>query len=310
MGTYWDWDTWVVPVINGQPHDWLPNASGLVWLGKGKILFSEIKDHDIHMAIVAAEESRAGARDVYVPASDRGMAHRSYPSPDGKWVLVVEMDRAQWLPCRLVPMDGGSPGRQVGPSNGGCTSAAWSPDGRFMYLNSSAGGVFHIWRQQFPDGRPEQVTSGPTEEEGIALAPDGRSFITAVGRRQSSVWLHDSGGERRVSLEGYSFDPKFTPDGKKLCYRILKGALPISDPSELRVVDLESGRNESVLPGSPSPGCRRRVTTSRRTAWQVVVTALNHEGKHRLWVAPLDRRTPPHEIPNVEGQQPAVRAER
>ncbi len=304
MGTYWDWDTWVVPVINGQPHAWLPNASGLVWPEKGKILFSEIKDHDIHMAIVAAEESRAGARDVYVPASDRGMAHRSYPSPDGKWVLVVEMDRAQWLPCRLVPMDGGSPGRQVGPPNGGCTSAAWSPDGRFMYLNSSAGGVFHIWRQPFPNGRPEQVTSGPTEEEGIALAPDGRSLITAVGRRQSSVWLHDSAGERRVSLEGYSFDPKFTPDGRKLCYRILKGALPISDPSELRVVDLESGRNEAVLPGFAVTGMPSAGYDISADSRQVVVTALDRDGKYRLWVVPLDRRTPPREVPNVEGQQP------
>ena len=304
MGTYWDWDTWVVPVINGQPRDWLPNASGLVWREKGKILFSEVKNHDIHMAIVASDESRAGARDVYVPASDRGMAHRSYPSPDGKWVLVVEMDRAAWLPCRLVPIDGSSPGRQVGPASAGCTSAAWSPDGKWMYLNSSAGGVFHIWRQQFPDGRPEQITSGPTEEEGIAVAPDGRSFITAVGRRQSSVWLHDSGGERRVSLEGYSFDPKFTPDGKKLCYRILKGALPISDPSELRVIDLASGRNESVLPGFAVTGMPSAGYDISADSRQVVVTALDHEGKHRLWVAPLDRRTPPREIPNVEGQQP------
>jgi len=29
-------------------------------------------------------------------------------------------------------------------------------------------------------GGPEQVTPGPTEEEGIAMAPDGRSFVTAV----------------------------------------------------------------------------------------------------------------------------------
>ena len=94
MGAHWDWDTWVVPVISGQPRLWLPNASGLVWLDKGRLLFSEVKNNDIHMATVTSEESRAGERDVYVPASDRGMAHRSYPSPDRRWALVVEMDRA------------------------------------------------------------------------------------------------------------------------------------------------------------------------------------------------------------------------
>ena len=244
------WDTWVVPVLGGQPQLWLPNASGLIWLERGKILFSGIKDNEIHMAIVAAQESRDGERDIYVPAGSRGMAHRSYPSPDGKWALVAEhAPGALWLPCRLVPTDGSSAGRQVGPPSAGCTSGAWSPDGKWMYLNSSAGGAFHIWRQRFFDGQPEQITSGPTEEEGIAMAPDGRSFITAVGLRQSSVWIHDSTGERQVSLEGYSYDPKFTPDGKKLCYRILKGVLPVSDPTELRVVELDSGRNDALLPG-------------------------------------------------------------
>ncbi len=298
------WDTWAVPIINGQPRLWLPNASGLVWVDKGTILFSEIKDNDIHMAVVTAEESRAGERDIYVPAGDRGMAHRSYPSPDRKWVLVVEMDHAIWLPCRLVPMDGGSTGRPVGPAGSGCTSAAWSPDGKWMYLNSSAGGTYHIWRQRFPDGQPERITSGLTEEEGLAMAPDGHSLITAVGLRQSSVWIHDASGERQVSLEGYSFDPKFAPNGKELCYRILKGAAPRSDPSELRVVELDSGRNEALLPGFAVTGAPGKAYDISADGREVVVTALDSEGHHRLWVAPLDLRSPPHQIPNVQGEDP------
>ncbi len=298
------WDTWVVSVISGQPQLWLPNASGLVWLEKGKLLFSEIKDNDIHLALEAAEESRAGERDIYVPASSRGMAHRSYPSPDGKWALVVEMDRNVWLPCRLVPMDGSSASREVGPLDAGCTFAAWSPDGKWMYLSSGAGGAFHTWRQRFPDGQPEQITSGPSEEEGIAMAPNGGSFITAVGTRQSAVWIHHPTGERQVSLEGYSYDPKFTPDGKRLCYRILKGTLPLSGASELRVVESDSGRNEALLPGFPVTGPRGLAYNISPDGQEVVVSALDHGGKHRLWVAPLDRRSPPRQIPNVEGEQP------
>src|SRR6202011_5554099 len=60
------WDTWVVPVLGGEPRLWLPNASGLVWIDKSKLLFSEIKDNSVHMAIVTADESRAGLRDLYV----------------------------------------------------------------------------------------------------------------------------------------------------------------------------------------------------------------------------------------------------
>jgi hypothetical protein len=107
-----NWDTWVVPTAGGRPRLWLENASGLMWLDKRRLIFSAIR-HDIHMGVVTADEIGGGARDVYVPAGRRGMAHRSYVSPDRKWTVIVEMDRGDWLPCRLVPTDGGSPGRVI-----------------------------------------------------------------------------------------------------------------------------------------------------------------------------------------------------
>jgi serine/threonine protein kinase len=132
----YNYDTWVVPVLGGEPRLWLPNSSGLAWIDKSRLLFSEIKT-GIHLAAVTAEESRAGQRDLFVPAHERGMIHRSYPSPDGNWALLVEMDeRTTFLPCRLVAIDGGSPSRQVGPPGATCTFAAWSPDGRWMYFSS------------------------------------------------------------------------------------------------------------------------------------------------------------------------------
>jgi Tol biopolymer transport system component len=300
------WDTWEVGVVGGQPHLWLRNASGLTWTGPNSVLFSEFKK-GVHMGIVAAAENRAGERDIYLPAGERGMAHRSYASPDEKWALVVEMDRSFWLPCRQVPMDGSSPGRQVGPPDARCTSAAWSSDGKWMYFSANAGGTFHIWRQRFPAGRPEQITSGPTEEEGIAVAPDGRSFITSVGLSQSAVWLHDSSGERQISLEGYSWDPKFSPDGKSLYYLVLKGALPGFDASQLWVADLASGRRELLLPGVAIGGILSGVSgisyDVSPDGHQIVVSGIDNEDKHRLWVVDTDGRSP-RQIAAIEGTMP------
>ena len=298
------WDMWAVPVLGGEPRLWLPNASGLVWIDKSKLLFSEIKDQRQHMAIVTSDESRAGSRDLYVPPHERGMIHRSYPSPDGKRMLMVEMnERGAIDRCRMAPMDGSSTGQQVGPPSGSCTFAAWSPNGEWMYFSSDSGGAFHTWRQRFPDGQPEQITSGPTEEEGLALAPDGRSFITAVGLTQSSIWLHDGGGDRQISLEGYAFAPKFTPDGKRLLYNVRKGA-----SSELWVAELDSGRSEPLLPGFAVARGSYGSYDIAPDGRQVVVASPDGDGKLRLWLAPLDRRSPPRQIPNIEGEQPVFGA--
>jgi Tol biopolymer transport system component len=297
------WDTAVVPTLGGAPQPWLRNASSLAWTGPQKVLFSEIKS-GLHMGIVAAQESRIGARDVYFPESERWMAHHSYSSPDGKWVLVVEMDEDhRWLPCRLAPMDGGTKGRYVGPLGGGCTAAAWTPNGKWMYFTSDHGGVNHIWRQRFPDGRPEQVTSGPTEEEGIAMAPDGRSFVTAVALQSISLWIHDAKGEHQVSLEGNGLNPRFTPDGKKLCYTIVR-ELPNQfawhrNPGELRVADLESGRSEPLVPGLPV--LEYDFSADGRL---VVISTPDSEGKPQLWVMPFDRSSPPVQITSLVGSSP------
>jgi serine/threonine protein kinase len=291
------WDTWLFPTLDAKPKLWLENASGLAWTGKEKVLFSEIRTGQ-HMALVASQESRAKEHNVYNPKADNGMAHRSYPSPDGKWALVAEMD-IRWLPCRIVPVDGSSSGRVVGPPSGACTFAAWSPDGKWMYFTSSANGGFHIWRQRFPSGSPEQITTGPTEQEGIAITPDSRFLITAVGQRQRPLMLHPAGRDRQISLEGYAYQPKFTPDGKLLIYRILKGADVYSDPTQLWVAEPGSGHSEQLLPGFSLFGSGSYdVSADGR---RVVVSARDSKGRPGLWLAQLDRRSPPRQIPGVEG---------
>ena len=51
------------------------------------------------------------------------------------------------------------------------------------------------------------MTFGATEEEGVAVSPDGRTLITSAGIQESTVWLHDSQGDRQVSGEGFASVP-------------------------------------------------------------------------------------------------------
>ena len=291
------WDTWTVPVLGGQPRLWLPNASGLNWLDPDHLMYSQITNGE-HMAVVNSDLSRAHGHTVYDPEPLLGMAHRSYISPDHKWVIVVKMTGNLWDPCRLVPFDGSTPGVPIGAADSACTAAAWSPDGRWMYLNTNSGRAFHIWRQRFPDGKIEQLTSGPTEEEGIALAPDGKSLVTAVGMRRSSVWLHDARGDRVLTAEANAAlgDPRggspLSLDGRKLYYliRSAPGREILSNLAvgELWEMDLQSGATQAMLPGfsvtefSLSPD-----------GHEIAFSALAGDGTQRIWVAPLDRSSAP-----------------
>jgi len=294
-----NWDTWVVPVLAGEAERWLPNASGLVWTTPERVMFSEIKSGE-HMALVTSNESRRESRDIYLPPHERGMVHRSYLSPDGKWVLMVEMDNGEWAPCRVIPAAGGSVGKLVGLASAPCTSGAWSPDGKWLYLSLHHQNQFHIWRQRFSQGQPEQLTSGPTEEEGVALTADGRSLITSVGLRQRVVSIHRENVDRQVSLEGYAYMPSISPDGQRIYYRILKGGTsPFLGASELWVADLASGTKKSLFPGFLVTGYN-----ISRDGRNVVFSAADSDGKSRIWLAPTDRSTAPQPIADVEGDMP------
>ena len=282
------WDTFTVPVLGGEPTRLLPNASGLTFQPDGRVLFAEIRG-GLHMGIVSATERRSEARDVYFPPHQLGMAHFAHASPDGKWILVVEMDQthAFGLPCRLVPADGGSAGEQVGPI-GTCTSAAWSPDGRWMYFGVTVGGRSHLWRQRFPDGTPEQITFGPTEEEGVTVGRDGRSLITALGIRRSSIWLHGATGERAIVAEGFATSPRLSRDGKRVFFLLRPAA--DSDSSELRAIDLGTGAMQTLVPGLSV------IDYAISSDESEVAFTSRENGEPHVWIAPLDRRDQPRRI--------------
>ncbi len=306
------WDTWEVPVLGGEPHLLLPNSSSLTWIEQGKrLLFSEFRE-GLHLVVVSTDEDRGNSRDVYLPAGKRSMAHHSYLSPDGRWVLIVEMDsQGKILPCRVVPFpETGLPPtnevKLVGPPQRTCIAGAWSPDGKWIYLAASEepGGVgrvdwlsgagSHIWRQRFPNGEPEQVTFGPTTQEGIAMAPDGKSLITSVGTQDRTVWMHDKDGEHQISSEGSASSPSFSSDGRDLYFLMSNGQ---THGEELWMKDLGSEKVERVLPGYPMEDY-----SVSRDGKEVAFTMNGQGGRSNIWIAPTSRRSSPVRISSAVGE--------
>jgi Tol biopolymer transport system component len=287
------WNTYELPLLGGQePKLFMANATGLSWIGADRVLFSAIRT-GIHMKLVTSNTSRTDARDIYVPADHvQGMVHRSALSPDGKWVLLAEMDSAWWMRCRLLSFDGSSEGRPVGP-DGSCTWAQWSPDGKWMYftVDTRTSGS-HVWRQRFPDGAPQQVTpSGASEEEGLAMMPDGKSFITASGTQQSIIWLHDHTGDRPITSEGYAFLPMLSPDGKKVYYLRRAPSSRSYFSGELWVSDVATGAAERLFGGL----VLAHFSLSQDGKRVVFATEQGQE-KSGIWVGWLDGTQAPRQL--------------
>lgn len=282
------WSTYTVSVLGGEPHLLLTNAAGLTWLDRHQLLFSETRNGQ-HMGIVAGPESRAGLRELYFPAHERAMAHYSYPSPDRASALVVEMNQdGLWVPCRLIALDGRTKSAPVGPP-GPCRAAGWSPDGRWMYFAAAVNGQGHLWRQRARDGVPEQITSGATEESGVAVDPDGQTLMTSIGVRQSTLWIHTGGSERQLSSEGQIVGCAFSEDGRFIYY--LRRLESEGQGRELRRMSVSDGKSEVLLPGVSV----LEFDVSRDDK-DVVFTTSSREHSTQLWIAPTDRGSPPKPI--------------
>ena len=288
------WNTYELPLLGAQePKIFMANATGLSWIDNDRVLFSTISS-GIHMKLVTSKPNRTDEREIYVPADRmQGMVHRSALSPDGRSVLLAEMDADWWRRCRVTPFDGSSPGRPVGPE-GFCTGAQWSPDGKWMYFTvDTPTDGFHVWRQRFPDGTPQQITpSGASEEEGLAMMPDGKSFITTSGTEQSVIWMHsDKTGEKQITSEGYSFLPTLSPNGKKVYYLRRTRDAHSYFSGELWVSDITTGDAEPLFRGlvlthfSISPDGKK------------VVFATEHgQARSGIWIGWLDRTQAPRQL--------------
>lgn len=295
--------TWTVPALGGEQREFLTNASGLTWTPGGQLLFSEVSPGERWRILTSMADGR-DKRAIYTPAFPNGMAYASSLSPNGHWVLLAEMDLNGPLPCRVISTEGRGTGFIVGPPNSQCRSVQWSPDGHWMYFTAAVDGSFHIWRQRFPSGRPELLTTGPVEENGIAMAPDGHSLIAAAGTSQSAVWIRSAAGNRQISHEGYAFRPALSPDGDTVFYLIRRARSRAHWSGELWATSLTTGASERVV----SDFLIQHFELSTDGS-MMVFDSLEATGS-RVWIGSTRRRSPPRPLsPSGEtaDQRPFIR---
>jgi Tol biopolymer transport system component len=164
-----------------------------------------------------------------------------------------------------------------------------------MYFSADAGEGFHIWRQLFPNGTPEQVTFGVTEEQGLALTADGRSFLTSMGERQSTIWIHDLKGDRQITSQGYALLPSFSSDGKRLFYLQRSRANRRFVSGELWVVNLETRTQKRLLPDFVMEHYNVAADGNH-----IVFVSVDDASHSSVWIATLDGRYAPRCLSSLD----------
>lgn len=184
-------------------------------------------------------------------ATDSGKVLGTAISPDGKFILTVQLDKGQpslWL--RNIPT--GSDTLVVPPSGRTLFSPTFSPDGSYIYFRQSEPGSnsYNLLRTPLLGGTPAVITKDV--DSNATLSPDGKSIAYArandpeVGKWRLLEANADGSGEKVllvVSDENSPTSVGWSPDGK----RIAVSFATVIDPRRLAglridLFDLASGK--------------------------------------------------------------------
>jgi len=290
---------------------WAPNG---VWRPPRWVTPIVALGHDGMVDTVATLDGEAAA--VYAPANgERLFYHRRLIRQSGEGVSELA-----WISSpldgsteRLVTfvVDGAYPGGMAPPSH-----TAVSPDGLSFYVGTGG----RLWSIRLNDGvrrtipfragvrltvhpsvvPPPRRVAAPGESARPraigtpVISPDGGAIVFVLA---GALWLQESGGGPARCLtdpQWIAHSPAWDPEGQQLAYVATR-----SGRHELRLLDLSTGRSETVLAGdlrigqpawSPdgahlafwNPGARSvdRIELATRTIQRLATTAEPH-----LWRA-------------------------
>jgi Tol biopolymer transport system component len=207
--------------------------------------------HDLALALQAAASGRTstsveravGTRSSFRAGAVMGLA--------GVAVGVTVALAAMGIPRRTA----GAPVvalRQLTEAPGAETDPDISPDGHQVLYTSAASGSLDLYLMRVGGGRAIDLTAGShsNSSEG-AFSPDGEQIAFRSDRDGGGLFVMGATGEsaRRLTSDGY--DPRWSPDGRRIAYATEGVEDPYSRAvrSSLWTVDVASGKTTKIWDG-------------------------------------------------------------
>lgn len=143
-----------------------------------------------------------GKRVAFV-AAENGKPIKSYSQPD-LWVAPLDAGATAKNLTKAWDFDinAGIGGDQSPPRGGSPSHPFWSPDGQFVYINSTDEGRSNLWRVDARTGEMLPLTSGDHDVYAWSATPDATRVVVAVATPTNigDLFLLDVAGKKRTQL--------------------------------------------------------------------------------------------------------------
>ena len=107
-----------------------------------------------------------------------------------------------------------------------------SLDGTLMYVSGGSGGLWEmVWVDREGVATEVDPSWAPGNYSQPALSPDGRQLaLTVTSTEVDQLWIKpvDGGPPRRLTFEGTNSFPTWSPDGRSVVFRSIRGGQPPS----------------------------------------------------------------------------------
>ncbi len=226
---------WSVSPLSRQSALVVANAAhpSVSWDGSHLAFVREVNGYT--RVFVAPKDDASQA--TQVSHDGEGTWDHSHPSwsHDGRW-LCYHAQYALWV----VSSDGLG-ARPLTSEGVSATDPVWSPDDRWVYYTSAAGGIPALWKVPFKGGRPERVRSGSNAEREPSISRSGAVLAFSTGSVDRNIVLQTiTGGtsEQEFGAVGHESMPRVTPGAEAIVFVSGRTA----SENELRVKHLLEGR--------------------------------------------------------------------
>jgi Tol biopolymer transport system component len=216
-------------------------------------------------------------------------------SPDGKKIAFISSRSGSWE-IWVCDSDGSNPVQLTSFRGPFVTNPRWSPDGgRIVFDGDDAKGESDIWMISAGGGKPQRMTTDPSNDGNPSWSRDGRwIYFDSARTGEPQVWkIPEAGGDAiQVTRDG-GFAPLESPDGKFIYYTKDLFAtsvwrLPVEGGQAAKVLENLSYLRNLVIVSKGIYFVPRQDTASSGSSIEFLDFATNHTKRVASFGKPLD----------------------